>query len=314
MTFHWAPEDKFVDGDSDRLASEVRSFMELRSASPPLPFHFALDIEGPPFGLTGGELELAVKSEAAKRPDVVELRRDTENARLIVQDRYLAVEMPGAIAASYDLDGDYDPGGAGEQLAIDLLTLVALAFARWRQADLAARMTLTYFARSTLMADPEAAMPLSSAMTIARRVTEALQVAEEIDAANPPGEDNPSMLFTLTPLQHSASLSEKEVDEYQMVMQKRIARREDADEYMEASRELVSLGNHHRTRQEPGPAIELYERALQFDPEYRDRAHYWHELAGVLFFTGRHRDHPTPMARQSRWVRVTWHRFYVLTR
>lgn len=30
MTFHWAPEDSFEEGDSERLAEEARSFLELR--------------------------------------------------------------------------------------------------------------------------------------------------------------------------------------------------------------------------------------------------------------------------------------------
>jgi tetratricopeptide (TPR) repeat protein len=70
-------------------------------------------------------------------------------------------------------------------------------------------------------------------------------------------------------------------------MQRRIERRVAAGEEVEASRELLSLANHHRTQQDPGPSIELYERAAELDPEYRERANFWHELAGVLFFTGR---------------------------
>jgi tetratricopeptide (TPR) repeat protein len=38
-----------------------------------------------------------------------------------------------------------------------------------------------------------------------------------------------------------------------------------------------------------GPAaVELYERAAQLDPEYLQRVHYWHELAGVFFFSDRY--------------------------
>ncbi len=290
MTFHWAPEDKFAKGDSERLAEEAHSFLELRSATPPLPFLLKLEIDDPPFGLTDGEIELAVRGATAKRPDVIELSRGKANGRLVVRGRYLAVEMPGSVAASYDLDDVYDPGPGGEQLAVDLMTLNGLAFARWGQSELAARMTTTYFARSTLSVRPEAAMQLAGAMTIARRVSEALAVAEEIDASGTTGENNTSMLFTLTSRQHSASLSEKEIEEYRRTMQRRIKRREDDGESIEASRELVSLANHHRSQSEPGPAIELYERAATLDPEYRDRAYFWHELGGVLFFAGRYEE------------------------
>lgn len=287
MTFHWAPEDRFGEGDSERLAKEARSFLELRSASPPLPFFLKLEIEEPPFGLTGSEIELAVKAEATRRPDVVELRKEKANGRLLVRGLYLAVEMPGTIASSYDLNDDYDPGSNGEQIAIDLMMLVGAAFARWGQAELAARMTTTFFARSTLAEQPDAAMFLAGAMTTARRISEALAVAEEIDVSGLSGERNTSMFFTFASRRHSASLSEAEVEDYRAAMRRRIERREAAGEEVEASREVLSLANHHRTQQDPGPSIELYERAAELDPEYRERAHFWHELAGVLFFTGR---------------------------
>ena len=87
------------------------------------------------------------------------------------RDRYLAVEMSGGIAASYDLHGDYDPGPGGEQIAVDLMTLLGVALAHWGQAELAARMTATFFARSTLAWHAEPAMLLSGAMTEARRIS-----------------------------------------------------------------------------------------------------------------------------------------------
>ena len=110
LTFQWGPEDKFGEGGSGRFAEEARTFLEMRSAALPLPLFLALKIEAPPFRLTGAEIELGVKSDAAKRPDVIELRRDRTHARFIDRDRYPAVEMSGRIAASYDFLGDYDPG------------------------------------------------------------------------------------------------------------------------------------------------------------------------------------------------------------
>jgi tetratricopeptide (TPR) repeat protein len=286
MTFHWSPEDKFEEGDSERLAEEARGFLEMRSAALPLPLFVGLAIEDPPFGLTGAEIELAVRAEARSRPDVVELHRDQANARLLVRGRQLAVEMSGAVAASYDLDGDYGPGPGGGQLAVDLMVLVAVALAHWGQGELAARMTTTFFARSTLALRPEPAMLLASSMTAARRISEALIVAEEIDAGGPSDEPNTSMFFTLTSRRHAPSLNEGEVAEYQAVMGRRIERREQAGEEIQASREVLSLANHHRNQQEAGRSIELYERAAELDPEYRERPHFWHELAGVLFFSG----------------------------
>lgn len=290
MTFRWAPEDRFEAGDSERLAEEARSFLELRSASPPLPFLFQLDVEDSPFGLTSAEIGLAVRAEAAKRPDVVEMSKENANGRLVVRGQRLAVEMPGSISATYDLGVDYDAGPAGEQLAIDLMALIGAAFARWGQAELAARMTKTFFSRSTLVTQPDPAMLLAGAMTAARRISEALEVAEDIDAGGFDGEHDTSLFFALTPRRHAPSLSPQETEEYREAMWRRIERRETAGEEIEASREAVSLASHFRAQHEPAKAIELYERAAQLDPEYLDRTHYWHEIAGALFFANRFED------------------------
>ena len=78
-------------------------------------------------------------------------------------------------------------------------------------------------------------------------------------------------------------MSEAEVAEYQAAIGRRIERREAAGNAIQASREVLSLANHHRNQHEADRSIELYRRAAELDPEYRERVHFWHELAGVLF-------------------------------
>jgi tetratricopeptide (TPR) repeat protein len=293
FTFYWDESDKASPGESERWAEEARSFLELRSAAPPLPFHFEISIDDPPFGLTAIEIELAIKAEAKRRPDVVKIVPAKGNGRLTVRGPYLAVDMPGMTAASFDIDGDYTPGRHGEQIAIDLMTLVAVSFTRWGQAELAARMASRFLARSSLVSQPAAVMPLANAMTSARRVSEALALAEEIDTLGLPPEGNLSVLFTLIPRQHAASLDDLEVKEFRGALQRRISRREEAGEKINASRELLTLGNHYRSRADPTQAITHYERAAELDPEYLNRAHYWFELAGVMFGAGQYTESAT---------------------
>jgi tetratricopeptide (TPR) repeat protein len=288
LTFHWSAADRFEAGDSDRLAEEARGFLELRSASPPLPFFFEVATEDTPFGLTDAEIELALKAQAKKRPDVVELRWEKATGRIFVDGKLAVIELSGTRAASYELGESYDPGVEGEQLAIDLMALTATALARWGQSELAARMASTFFASSTLAAQPEAALLLSGSMTDARRLSEALAIAEEIDASGLPAEKNTSFFFTLTPRRHGGSLSDAEKAEYVTAISRRIERREGVGEEIEASREAVSLANFLRVEHDGPAAVELYERAAQLDPEYLQRVHYWHELAGVFFFSGRY--------------------------
>jgi tetratricopeptide (TPR) repeat protein len=286
-TFYWSEKDVFETADSDRLAEEARGYYELRSVSPPLPFFFEVVVEEAPSGLGATEIALALEAAARQRPDVVEVHAEKANGRLIVRDRLLLVELWGTRAASYDLGDSYEPGGEADQLAVDMMALCGAGFARWGQNELAARIATTFLAGSTLAADPDAALLFAGAMTAARRLPESLVIAEEIDAAADSPETNTSFLFTLTPRRHTPSLTDSEKEAYVEAIETRIRRREATGETIAASREAVSLGNHFRYEVRGEAAVSFYERAAELDPEYLQRVHYWHELGGAYFFTGR---------------------------
>lgn len=289
-TFHWSEEDIFETADSDRLAEEARGFYELRSVSPPLPFFFEVAVEEAPFELGATEIELAMEAAANTRPDVIEVRATKANGKLIIRDRLLVVELSGTRAASYDLGDDYEPGEDAEQLAVDMMALCGAGFARWGQNDLAARIATTFYAKSTLAADPDAALLFAGAMTAARRLPESLAIAEEIDAAASSPETNTSFLFTLTPRRHTPSLTGAEKEAYVKAIEDRIRRREEAGETIAASREALSLANHFRYEVKGEAAAILYGRAAELDPGYLERVHYWHELGGAYFFAHRFLD------------------------
>jgi len=286
-TFYWSEEDIFETADSDLLAEEARGYFELRSASPPVPFFFEALVEEAPLSLEATEITLAFEAAARRRPDVVEVRTDKKNGRLIVRDRLLIVELWGTRAASYEISGDYDPGEEAEQLAVDMMALCGAGFARWGQNELAARMATTFLADSTLAADPDAALLFAGAMTDARRLAESLAIAEAIDSASTSPETNTSVLFTLTPRRHAPSLTDREKEAYVEAIEARIRRRQEAGETIAASREALSLANHFRHEAKGDSAVSFYERAADLDPEYLQRVHYWHELGGAYFFTGR---------------------------
>jgi tetratricopeptide (TPR) repeat protein len=289
MTFRWLEEDEASSESPKAWAKDARAFLDLRSASLPLPFRVGLKTKDPPAGLTESEIELAVRNEMKNRRDVVQFERESLEATMRLSGRLMAIEMPGMIAASYDLGDEY-PEGDAPQLATDLMVLLGIAFLRWGQADLAARITSSFFARSTFTSNPDIAMMLAGAMTRARRLPEALAVADDIDESLGMEEPNTSSFFTWTSRQHSRSLSREEARHYEKMMRRRIKRRLDASLQVEAAREMVSLANHFRGKQEPGPAIDLFERAAELDPEYLERPYYWHELGGVFFFADRFDD------------------------
>lgn len=287
FTFHWSEDDKFEESDSTRLAEEARGFLELRSSTLKLPVQMEPVVENPAWGLTPADVELALETAARERADVVEMKSAEANGKISIRGHGVEIELFGTLAASMELEGAYDPGDEAEQLAVDLMALTATALARWGQNDLAARMTSTFFPRSMLSRDPQAALLLSGAMTAARRVSDALKVAEEIDTTTEDSETNTSLLFTLVSRRHGVSLSAAEKAEYAAAIERRIERRDLDGEGIEASREMISLGNLHRYDQDGPKALELYERAAELDPDYLERAYYWRELGGVLFFCDR---------------------------
>jgi tetratricopeptide (TPR) repeat protein len=295
VTFRWSEDDLFETADSTRLADEARGFIELRSTDLPLPLFVELSVQELAAGLGGADLELSVRAAAEERPDVVEVRRDGTGGRIVVAAGRLAVELAGVQVASLGFDTAYETT-ASDQLGVDAMTLLATGFARWGQHEVAARLTQTFFARSRLRGDPEAALLLSGSMTRARRLTEALAVAGEIDELAAGPEDNTSTIFTLTPRRHG-SLSDAEKDEYVQTMRARIERRLDAGEEIAASREALSLGNFFRNEHRGDEALALYRQAAELDPEYEERLHYWHEIAGVLFFSGRWEESAAAYAR-----------------
>lgn len=285
LTFRWRDEDEWLPGRARSLAAEARAYLAIRAAQIPLPFAFGVEVTDDAHGLNATEVLIALRSAAQLRPDVVRILDRAPAAgegRLIVRTDRLVADLGGVMTATLHLTEESTIGDV-HQVATDLLMLAGAAFERVGQDDLASRLAYSYLPRSTLLGEAGASWALSGAMGRARKVREALDLADEIDALpNDSGED-PGIWFTLPVLYHASSLSAAERERAVEVLQARIDRRHERNDPLGEARASVNLGNFFRRRAEPVIAIELYERALVCDPGYGDRAHYWEEKAGVLF-------------------------------
>lgn len=291
ITFRWAPEDAWGPGRAQSLAAEARSFLALRSSQLPLPFEFGLEVDEGAHGLSEAEVRIAVQTAAQLRPDVVRILDRAPAAgegRFIVTADRLVANLGSVTAATLHLPEGSTPDA--HQIAFDLLMLAGVAFTRVGQAGLAGRMATSYLARSTLLAHFEATWDLSGAMARARQIHEALDLADEIDAMPVDFAGEASLPFTFTVMYHASSLTKQEYDRAVEVLGRRIERRADRGDRLEEARACVALANFFRTRAEPRRALELFDRAAECDPGYKDRAHYWEERAGVLFGLGEYND------------------------
>jgi tetratricopeptide (TPR) repeat protein len=284
LTFRWEEEDVWEEGRPEQLVAEVRAFRELRSAQVPLPVDLYLQQEGEVAGVSALEMGFGLGEAASARPDVLRFQEGPPPAgaaRIEVRPDEMVANLGQVGTATLHVDGDYQE--PVQTMATDALVLTALAFSHVGQADLAARLAETYLADSSLVRNPEVAMGLSRTMSRARRIRESLDLSERLDQSGDDELREASMLFTLPALAHGVTLTVAERESHWATLQARIDRRLAADERVLASREYLNLGNALRKSHEPHRGVEMYRRALECDPEYAQRAHYWYELGGVLF-------------------------------
>lgn len=287
LTFTWDETDIWDKERGDALVADVRAFLALRSPSLPLPL--PLHVETPAsgaLGLTATEIAFAVRAAAALRPDMIELRRGTAPPgalRLRLSNETVVADLAGVTTATLHFSPDYSAGALGKGVAVDAMVMMALAFEHIGQSDLAARLAASCLGVSGMAGEPEVAWALSSAMARARRVSDALRLSEQLDLRGDPDSRDASLVFTLPALFHGASLTDDEVRLFRETLRARIARRLDAGDRVQAGREFLNLGNHFRNRAEPREAVSLYVKAARYDPAYRSRTHFWHELGGALF-------------------------------
>lgn len=294
ITFRWFESDAWTPDRADELIAEVRAFRELRSATLRLPLPIYVCVQEPLGASQIGQAQLVAEFRRLvdRCPDAVAVALgDPPPAAALVEfaNDQIAARLAGVTSMTLHIDETYAFGVAGAQAAIDGLILMAVALDRLGQADVAARLTASFLADSSLLRLSDVLGSLAAGMTRSHRVIEALAVAESLDRQEGDGREV-SRAFTLPALHHSGYLLPAEVDEYRAVMARRIERRVEEGANLPASREAISLGNHYRSAAMPERAVELYEQAADFDPQYRARAYWWHEYAGVLFGSHRYAD------------------------
>jgi tetratricopeptide (TPR) repeat protein len=299
FTFRWERSDAWDDSRPDQLVADTKAFMELHSPRLPLPRPFHVVTNGA-LGLSQTELLFALRAAAERVPDLIEVRsgEPTDGAAWIeLTGDELKANLAKVTATVLHIEDGYDAGPNGEQLAVDALVLAAAAFANVGQFQIASRLVAAFSPESSFLGSVDGAFSLQSIMAQARRVRESLEVATKLDQSDDPGLRRASVFFTMPAIYHGRTLSDSEFAEHQRTLEARIDRRTAAGDAIEASREMVSLANFFRSRRVWDRAIALYEEAAECDPGYRDRAHYWFEFGGVLFFARRYSESADAYAR-----------------
>jgi tetratricopeptide (TPR) repeat protein len=203
-----------------------------------------------------------------------------------VRDEEIRADLAKVTAATLHFDGqDREREHDAERVAVDALTMVALAFERLGQDDIASRLASTYFTRSSLATNLDAAFALSSSMARAHRIAESLELSEELDDPSNESLEGAAMVFGFPALYKARSLSQSEVTQHEQVLKQRAKRRKKSHP-VAAGRAYMNLAGLQRSRNNWDAATSYYELALKLDPAYQHRAHYWYEYGGALWGTG----------------------------
>lgn len=285
FTFRWDPTDAWDDQRLDDLVADASAFLELRSPNLSLPRPFHVVTSGA-WELSAMEIVAALRTGAASVADTIEVRagRPPAGAAWVeVSEEAITANLAKVTGATMHITTAYDPGVAGEQLAIDAWLMTGAAFAASGHMLTASRLVAAFAARSSVVLTPDGAMKLQGVLSQGHRVRESLEIATELDLSEDQARRQSSIFFVFPAILHSSALSQSEFDEHRSTLEQRIDQRDPQTDPEGRSRELVNLGNLHKARGNYSRAIELYDQAGVADPAYLERAHYWLELGGAHF-------------------------------
>lgn len=290
LLFRWSDSDEWTDNSPANKAREARAFVELRQASLRLPIPFVLDSSAVS-ELTAPEVRIALEYAARRCADLIELGTAKEPiGRIFARNEFVGAHLTGVSGATFTPPFNYDPGPTGEKLAADVFVSAALAFWRVGQADVASRLAATFLPEAEAMLSPDVVLSFMTAMLQARRVLEALETWEKLDARAEEHSRAGASFFAFVASRFSRTLSREEANAFVATSRRCIQRRLEEGKPEEAGALSYNLGLHHSARAEPHDGVQCYEEAAELDARYRDRAYYWRELAGILFITRRHEE------------------------
>jgi tetratricopeptide (TPR) repeat protein len=166
------------------------------------------------------------------------------------------------------------------KFAHDVLIAIGLAMARANQVDTAARVFATCAGHSTVLTDPGILVEVVETMRKAHRLTEALQLSEELFNTSALSL-TASFLFSAV-LARIGQMSPHELKELRAFFERQLERAKTSGKDQKIAAAHYSLGNHFR-RSNNRLALAHYRAAARFDPGYLKRRYFWRDLGGVFF-------------------------------
>ncbi|WP_027006800.1 DUF4365 domain-containing protein [Conexibacter woesei] len=295
MGLRFVEADAWQDDTPEQLDAGVRGFNAFRSPALPLPLRVAVYADA---GVDDA-LSVTFGLREAVKPvtDLIAVEHRDEIAgdepAVLLGQRSTRVTL--ADVASVTLPRDPD-APRSPTFGPDLVLAIAVALANVGQTNIAAQLTTAVARTSAAIGDFGASIPLSSAMAHARRIREAIELADDLDASD----DDDIRLAGSTFLVLTRMLAPMSASEHQLaieVTQRRLDRRLERGERANAGAEAYNIGMLQKGTRNSEAAVAAFERALELEPRYAERAYFHKDLGGALFEGQRFAEAATSYAR-----------------
>jgi tetratricopeptide (TPR) repeat protein len=292
ITFRFTVEDEWHEETAGMLASDLEAFRQLRSPQIALPVKFKLTItEQYIYGVLAAQIELEIRKAAERLSGVITI------------SQFLPTDTHGVIVIANDKAEIYLRSGSGftlhtskievqlSKFPYDILVGIALALDNAGHSNIAARLLSEYAASSFIIAKPEITLIGVGCMIRGHRVTEALQLSEQLFESE--GTLLAAEMFILTALSQNDSFSESEHQYLHNCLKRYTERAAQSGDRQRAATAHYNLGNYlksksHKAKSYPRLAIHYYRKAANYNSAYLEKSYFCRELAGILFESRRY--------------------------
>ena len=290
VTFRLAESDEWAENTASALLVVVDMIRRLRSGTLPLPVPFSLKIvEDSIHGISSAEVSLNLRKAAQALPGVLTFDGDPDSpwGVITVSSTSVLVTLAGFKRFTLHFKKAYPLDLMKRSFCGDVLVAVALTLDSAGYPSLGANLLAEFGSQSSLLSNPEVAIWVALCMARARRLTEALRLAEDLLANKRSRLAVFALITTIRTKAPAMSTDERELLKY--VLTRHTEAEEKIGDSRAAAASNYNLGNHLRWLSAPRAAFARYRKAAKLDPRYLERGYFCREMAGVLFGMGRYR-------------------------
>lgn len=291
VAFRFEDEDAWSSETAEQLRTEVEAFRRFRGPGTELPIRaYVVSAEDSPRGVALAEWVISIRSAAAEIGDLVEIHQGPAPAgevTITLGGTELTVSLGGVGSATEHGEGSADPATL-IRVPYDALTMLAVALDNIGYSNVASQIARAVAGKSNVGVLPEVAFGLAGCFARARRINEALQVAEELLERDEETATIAAQLFTIPTLHLGQHQTSDERNAYEAYLERRIASAQNSGDAPTEGTAQYNLANHLRTSGRHREAIAHYRLARKCDPSYGNRDYFCREVGSSLFVSGRY--------------------------